>query len=191
MKVVRDIRGAWPVSKMGSMPLMGIYPWNSITATNPQWRSYSRAATIAKSVSKPGALALQERRHSFAIEALPKGEGSKSPPYLYMCVRCKWTFRVNDRPGSIFSIDQTGQPLAEPENSQRAATFAVGPCPALKGLIRRQTVEIPSLGWFARTKRRLIRQVSAMWRHWSGESAHGIRIDPAATITITADDLLR
>jgi hypothetical protein len=189
MKVVRDTRAAWPLSKTGDLPVVGIYPWNSVSAIHPLGRSSSPATSAARKLPKHAAL--QERRHSFAIEALPKSEKFRSRPYLYMCVRCKWTFRVNDRPGSIVSIDQTGQPLAEPENCRRAATFTVGPCPAFKGLIRRQTVEIPSRGWFARTKRMLIRQVSAMWRHWTGESAHGIRMDSAATTTITADDLLR
>jgi hypothetical protein len=192
MKVVREIRIAWPVSKIGSMPLMGIYPWNSITAINPQWRSNSRAVTSAWIASKPGALAPQERRHSFAIEALPKSEKSASRPYLYMCVRCKWTFRVNDRPGSIVSIDQTGEPMAEPENSRRAATFRVGPCPAFKGpVLAKRTIEIPPLGWFAQTRDRVMRQVAAMWRRWSGESACETRMDPAATTTIMAEDLLR
>jgi hypothetical protein len=109
-----------------------------------------------------------------------------------MCALCEWTFRVNDHAGSIISIDQTGEPLAEPENSRRAATFGAGPCPASKDpLHQRRTIEIPPLGWFARTKLGVMRQVFAMWRRWTGESAREIPIDPAATTTIMADDLLR
>ena len=188
MKVVRDIRVAWPVSKIGSMPLIGIYPWNS---TDSQWRSHPSAATTARRAVKPGALAPQERRHSFAIEALPKSAGFKSRPYLYMCVRCKWTFRVNDRPGSIVSIDQTGGPLAEPENFRRVATFALGPCPALRNLAGRRTVQMPRVGWFARSKDRVTRRLLAMWRKWSGEDKQGLRMDPQAATAIIAQDLIR
>jgi hypothetical protein len=109
-----------------------------------------------------------------------------------MCVLCKWTFRVNDHAGSIISIDQTGGPLAEPENSRRAATFSIGPCPVFKDpLDRKRTIEIPPLSWFARTKHALTRRVSAMWRRWCGERAREILINPTATTTIMADDLLR
>jgi hypothetical protein len=193
MRVIRDIRAARPVTKAGDMPSMGIYPWNSVTTIHPQWRGGSRAPTSTpRKPPKPGdVLALQERRHSFAIEALPKGEKFASRPYLYMCVRCKWTFRVNDRAGSIVSIDQTGQLLAEPENSRRAATFSVGPCPAFRSLESRRTVQFPPLGWFARTRYRVMHLVCAMWRRRTGARARGIRIDPAATRTIMAEDLLR
>jgi hypothetical protein len=190
MKVVRDTRASRPVSK--GLPVMGVYPWNSVTALHPRWRNGPPLTSTARKLPKPAALDLPERRHSFAIEALPNSEKPTSRPYLYMCVRCKWTFRLNDRPGSIISIDQTGQPLGEPENSQRAATFSVGPCPAFKGpVLRRRTMEIPALGWFARTRYRIMRQLSAMWRRWSGESAYEIRMDPAATTTIMPEDLLR
>jgi len=191
MKVVRDTRSPGPLSKAGNLPVTGMYPWNSVASSHLRWRSDPLGTP--RKPPKNAALTLQERRHSFAIEALPKSDKSSSRPYLYMCVRCKWTFRVNDPPGSIISIDQAGEPLAEPENSRRAATFTVGPCPAFKGplLLRKRTIEIPALGWFARTRYGLMRQVSAMWRRWTGESAREIRIDPAATTTIMAEDLLR
>jgi hypothetical protein len=192
MKVVRDTLAAWPLSKASHSPVMGIYPWNTVTAIHPRWQTSAPGTSSARKPAKDAALAPQVRRHSFAIEALPKSEKSTSRPYLYMCVRCKWTFRVNDRPGSVFSIDQTGEALAEPENSRRAATFSIGPCPAFTGpVFRKRTIEIPPLGRFARVRYRLMRQVSAMWRRWTGEGVHGIRIDPAATTTIMAEDLLR
>jgi hypothetical protein len=192
MKVVRDTRAARPLSKAGHLPVMGVYPWNSATAIHPRWWSGPQGTSTARRPPKNAALALQERRHSYAIEVLPKSEKATSRPYLYMCVRCKWTFRVADRPGSIISIDPTGEPLAEPENSRRAATFSVGPCPAFQDpLFPKRTVEIPAPGWFARARYRVMRQLSAMWRRWSGESAGEIRMDPAATRTIMADDLLR
>jgi hypothetical protein len=192
MNVVRDTRSAWPLSKAGNLLVMGVYPRNSVASTHVRWRSDPYGTSMARKPPKRVALALQERRHSFAIEALPKSEKSTSRPYLYMCVRCKWTFRVNDRPGSIISIDQTGEPLAEPENSRRAATFSVGPCPAFKDpLLRRRTIEIPLSGWFARTRYGVMRLLSAMWRRWSGECARERRIDPTATTAIMAEDLLR
>ena len=195
MKVVRDIRAgsvASPLSKAGPLPVIGIYPWNSVTAIHPRWRSGPPETSTPRKPPKHAILALPERRHSFAIEALPKGEESTSRPYLYMCVRCKWAFRVNDRRGSIVSIDQTGEPLDEPENSRRAATFSFGPCPAFKGpVLSKRTSEIPRLGWFARTKDRVIRQVSARWRRWACESSREIRMDPVATTAIVAEDLLR
>jgi hypothetical protein len=192
MKVVRDTRAARPLGKAGHLPVMGVYPWNSVTAIHPHWRSGPQGTSTARKPPKNAALALQERRHSFAIEALPKSEKATSHPYLYMCVRCKWTFRVNDRPGSIIPIDQTGESLAEPENSRRAATFSVGPCPAFKDpLSPKRTVEISALGWFARARYRVMGQLSAMWRRWTGEGARETRIDPAATTKIMAQDLLR
>jgi hypothetical protein len=192
MKVVRDTRIAWPLSKASHAPVMGIYPWNSVTAIHPRWQTSPPGKSNARKPPKDAALAPQVRRHSFAIEALPKSEKSTSRPYLYMCVRCKWTFRVNDRPGMVISIDQTGEALAEPENSRRAATFSIGPCPAFRGpVFRKRTIEVPPLGWFARIRYRAMRQLSAMWQRWTGESVRGIRIDPAATITIMAEDLLR
>ena len=191
MKMVRDIRAAPPFSKAGSLPVIGIYPWNSVTTIHPRWRSGPPETSTQRNSARHVAVALQERRHSFAIEALPRSEKSSSRPYLYMCVRCKWTFRVNDRPGSIVSIDHTGEPLAEPENSRRAATFSTGPCPAFTGpAFRKRTIEIPQLGWFARARYRVMRQVSARWRRWTGESVRERRIDPAATTTIMAEDLL-
>jgi len=172
MKVVRDTRAAWPLSKAGAMPVMGIYPWNSVTAIHAQWRSSPPPTSSARKAPQRSALATRERRHSFAIEALPKGEKFRSRPYLYMCVRCKWTFRVNDRPGSIVSIDESGQPLAGPENSRRAETFSAGPCPASISLpLRQRAIEIPPLGWFARAKQRIMRQVSAIWPGSTGHTA--------------------
>lgn len=192
MKVVRDTPSAWPLGNTGYLPVMGTYPWNSVASGHLRWRIAPCGTPTARKPHRNTPLALPERRHSFAIEALPRSEKSTSRPYLYMCVLCKWTFRVNDHAGSIISIDQTGGPLAEPKNSRRAATFGIGPCPVFKDpLDRKRTIEIPPLSWFARTKHSLTRRVSAMWRRWSGERALEIPIDPTATTTIMADDLLR
>jgi hypothetical protein len=53
---------------------------------------------------------------------------------------------VNERRGSIVALDRKAQPISEPENSRRLATFAQGPCPAFKAATqhtRRETVELP------------------------------------------------
>ena len=195
MKVVSEVRPARLVTKIGLIPMMGVYPWNSAPMLHPRSLDNRRPAPWATPNAKPRKLGemliLQERRHSFAIENLPKGASFASRPYLYTCIRCKWTFRVNDRPGSIVTMDQNGQPLPEPENSGRIATFALGPCPALRNLAGRETTGVPRVGWFARTKDRVARQLLAMWRRWSGEDKHTVRVDPQATTAIMARDLIR
>ena len=196
MKAVRNARPnispICPVTKIGILPLMGIYPWNLATPIPYQAPHLRTTARTQPKRSRAGSLLhLEQLRHNFAIESLPKDPKSRSRPYLYMCVRCKWTFRVNDRPGSIVTIDQNGSPLSEPENSRRAATFAVGPCPALKVLAGRQTAYIPRPGRLARIRSRAARGLLAMWRRWSGDNKRDARVDPQATTAIMAQDLLR
>jgi hypothetical protein len=84
-------------------------------------------------------------RHSFAIKALEKRGIFKPRPYVYICLRCRYTFLVNERRGSIVALDRKAQPIPEPENSRRLATFAQGPCPSFKAATRhtrRETVEL-------------------------------------------------
>lgn len=75
-------------------------------------------------------------RHMFAIKVLDKLPGLFKPHrYLYHCARCKWSFVVNNgRRGVITPVDKDGEPLAHDEAIERAATFALGPCPALRVL---------------------------------------------------------
>ncbi len=75
-------------------------------------------------------------RHMFAIKVLDRLPGLFKPHrYLYHCARCKWSFVVNDgRRGMITPVDGDGKPLAHDEAVKRAATFALGPCPALEVL---------------------------------------------------------
>ena len=75
-------------------------------------------------------------RHIFAIKVLDRLPGLFKPHrYLYHCARCKWSFVVNDgRRGMITPLDDHGKPLAHDEALARAATFALGPCPALNVL---------------------------------------------------------
>ena len=87
----------------------------------------------------------QEQRHNFTVKALEKPGIFKPRPYIYICVRCRYTFLVNQRRGSIVALDREAKPVPEPENSKRLATFAQGPCPAFRfrhRLPRRKTVEL-------------------------------------------------
>jgi hypothetical protein len=72
--------------------------------------------------------------HLFAIKVLDKLPGLFKPRrYLYHCVRCKWSFVVNDgRRGAIRPIPENGTPLTRDEVVARGATFAAGPCPAMR-----------------------------------------------------------
>ena len=72
--------------------------------------------------------------HLFAIKVLDKLPGLFKPRrYLYHCVRCKWSFVVNDgRRGALRPIPDNGTPLTRDEVVARAETFAAGPCPAMR-----------------------------------------------------------
>ena len=72
--------------------------------------------------------------HLFAIKTLDKLPGLFKPRrYLYHCVRCKWSFVVNDgRRGALRPISENGAPLTSEEVAARAETFAAGPCPAMR-----------------------------------------------------------
>jgi len=72
--------------------------------------------------------------HLFAIKVLDKLPGLFKPRrYLYHCVRCKWSFVVNDgRRGALRPLPENGTPLSRDEVVARAETFAAGPCPAMR-----------------------------------------------------------
>lgn len=74
--------------------------------------------------------------HIFTVRALGRVPGLFKPTrYLYFCARCKWSFIVNDgRRGVLTPVSDNGKPLAREEAVARAATFAAGPCPALRRL---------------------------------------------------------
>ncbi len=82
------------------------------------------------------AVAASTMRHMFTIKVLDKLPGLfGAHRYLYHCARCKWSFIINDgRRGVLTPIDDKGQPLAHDEAVARAATFALGPCPAMHRL---------------------------------------------------------
>jgi hypothetical protein len=72
--------------------------------------------------------------HLYAIKVLDKLPGFFKPRrYLYHCVRCKWTFVVNDgRRGALRPIAEEGVTLTRDEVVARGSTFAAGPCPAMR-----------------------------------------------------------
>jgi len=74
--------------------------------------------------------------HLFAIKVLDKLPGFFKPRrYLYHCVRCKWSFVVNDgRRGALRPIAEDGITLTRDEVVARGSTFAAGPCPAMRRL---------------------------------------------------------
>jgi hypothetical protein len=74
--------------------------------------------------------------HLFAIKVLDRLPGLFKPHrYLYHCARCKWSFIVNDgRRGVLTALGDDGHPLTHDEAVARAATFAAGPCPAMRVL---------------------------------------------------------
>jgi|SRR5208282_383824 len=74
----------------------------------------------------------EEMKHNFAIRALEKPSLFARRPYIYLCVRCRQIFLVNEHRGLIVAIDRDRNPLPEPENSRQVETFAEGPCPSFK-----------------------------------------------------------
>jgi hypothetical protein len=56
-------------------------------------------------------------RHNYAIRALEKPGLFQPRPYVYICVRCRYSFIVNESRGSILSVDRNGTPLPESENT--------------------------------------------------------------------------
>jgi hypothetical protein len=105
--------------------------------------SFSRRSTLVNPrkpktdehiASPPPAFSPNEMRHNFAIWPLKDSDTSKGRWHLYSCVRCKWSFRIDDRGGSVIPLDQNGSELQKCETAERLATFDVGPCPVFHGL---------------------------------------------------------
>jgi hypothetical protein len=82
------------------------------------------------------AIAAATMRHMFAIKLIDRLPGLfGGRRYLYHCARCKWSFIVNDgRRGVLTPIADDGTPLPHDDAVARAATFALGPCPAMQTL---------------------------------------------------------
>ncbi|HUA32663.1 MAG TPA: hypothetical protein VMA09_03615 [Candidatus Binataceae bacterium] len=74
-----------------------------------------------------------EHRHEYVVKSLGRLPGLLKPHrYVYLCLRCKWTFVVNDgRRGVISAVDHDLAPLPEHQATERLASFGAGPCPSL------------------------------------------------------------
>jgi hypothetical protein len=70
-------------------------------------------------------------RHNFAIWVMGKRPGFFKPQrYMYRCLRCKWTFIVNDdHRGDLRVARDDGVEVSAEEAQRRLATFESGPCP--------------------------------------------------------------
>jgi hypothetical protein len=120
----------------------GRVPLRQLTLVN----SGNRPEQTPRESSSPAASPFSpaEMRHSFAIWALKRPGAFRRRPYVYHCLRCKWTFRVD---GSIIALDTNGNPLRGAEAARRAVTFALGPCPVFNYLTPypRTTHSLPRL----------------------------------------------
>src|SRR5260370_34562810 len=77
-------------------------------------------------------LSASQMRHNFAIWALEKSGTSRGHLHVYYCVRCKWSFLVNDHSGLVTPLDQNGNPIRKPDSAAAAASFGVWPGPVFK-----------------------------------------------------------
>ena len=124
-----------PVAKSGAPLPMMVSPWGQ--------RDLRATFDSARRAHAHNAFAAGELKHNFAIRALEK-KGLFTPrAYIYICVRCKQMFVVNQRRGSIAAVDRNQATLPEPEYSKQLRGFAAGPCPsfmkASKAVRRHQT----------------------------------------------------
>ncbi len=70
-------------------------------------------------------------RHNFAIWVMGRRPGWFKPQrHMYRCLRCEWTFMVNDEySGSVRVAADTMGELTAAEEQRRLASFTSGPCP--------------------------------------------------------------
>lgn len=80
--------------------------------------------------AQPPPFSAAEMRHSFAIWSLIDKAPSARGLHLYYCLRCRWSFRVDDWRGSVTPLDLNGHSVKGIEAIERLATFGLGPCPA-------------------------------------------------------------
>ena len=125
-RIFSSIRFIAPVAKIGmQMPLL----------VSPNgYREFYRMDNSVRPQYSGSAFSPEEMKHNFATRALEKPGFFARRPYIYLCVRCRQMFLVNEHRGSIVAIDRNRNPLAEPENSRQVETFAGGPCPASRYL---------------------------------------------------------
>jgi hypothetical protein len=81
-------------------------------------------------------------RHDYVIKSLGRLPGLFKPHrYVYLCIRCKWSFVVNDgQRGVITAVDHELKPLVDHKAGERLATFGAGPCPELEILNRKPPI---------------------------------------------------
>ena len=130
-------------------------------AQNPRGFQVPRPTVIRAGPGRRPAFTSDETRHHFAIEALDKSGPFRRQPYLYMCVRCKWMFRINDTRGSVIALDGLGRELQEPENAKRVVTFHRGPCPAFP-VVEYSVVETQRESAFAGYLSRFVKAVQSL-----------------------------
>jgi hypothetical protein len=113
-----------PVQKFGiQMPL---------PVSSAGYRELYRLYPSARRDYSERYFAPEQTKHNFAIRALEKPGFFARRPYIYLCVRCRQIFLINERRGSIVAIDRNKSPLPEPENSRQVKTFVEGPCSSFK-----------------------------------------------------------
>jgi hypothetical protein len=82
-----------------------------------------------KAQARPPAFSSAEMRHNFAIWSLDNEASCGRRLHLYYCLRCKWSFSVDDRRDSVTPLNLNGYPVHGVEAADRLATFSLGPCP--------------------------------------------------------------
>ena len=123
-RIVSSIRFIEPVANIGvQMPL--------VVSPNG-YLEFCRTPNLVTPQYSGSAFSPEEMKHNFAARALKKPGFFARRPYIYLCVRCRQIFLVNEHRGSIVAIDHNQNPLPEPENSRQIGTFAEGPCPSFK-----------------------------------------------------------
>jgi len=126
-----------PVAKVG-------FPLSVLSSSYDylKLKSNIAARNVPNTASQPSAADL---RHAFLVKTLKKRGFFRPRPRIYLCLRCKYAFLVNERHGLIVALDRKAQPIPDPENSNRLATFAHGPCPARKSTTQSKLRETVAL----------------------------------------------
>jgi hypothetical protein len=136
-------------SKFGFAPLMPVakvgFSLPALPFSHPYRRPNCEAAkrNVGSLTQRVSAVDL---RHTFLVKALKRRGILQPRPYVYLCLRCRSAFPINELRGSMVAVDRKAQPIPDPENSRRLATFAQGPCPALKSPTpptAHETLELP------------------------------------------------
>lgn len=115
---------------VGPVPGSGIQM--ALLASPNGYSEFYRAYGLARFRHSRSALSPEETKHNFAIRRLKKPGFFARRPYIYLCVRCRQIFLVNEHRGSIVAIDRNRNPMPEPANSRQVETFAEGPCSSFR-----------------------------------------------------------